>query len=68
MQVCQGFIERGYVTRITGHVAPLLALKPNWFDILTVKQWEIMLKNYYVLLLSATNEETPYEQLLHYWD
>jgi len=34
-----------------------------FFDTLTVKQWEIMVNN---LLFSATNEETPYEQLLHY--
>ena len=35
-----------------------------FFGILTVKQWEIMINN---LLFSAINEETPYEQLLHYW-
>ena len=45
----------------------LLTLKANWFDTLTVKQWEIMINN--VLLFSATNElGTPYEQLLHYWN
>ena len=48
-----------------GHVAALLTLKANWFDTLTVKQWEIMMNND-VLLFSATNEGTPYEQLLHY--
>ena len=34
-------------------------------DTLTVKQWEIMISND-VLLFSATTEETPYKQLLHY--
>ena len=48
-----------------GLVAALLALKANWFDTLTVKQWEIMMNND-VLMFSATNEETPHEQLLHY--
>ena len=47
------------------HVAALLTLKANWFDTLTVKQLEIII-NHDVLLLSATNEETPYEKLLHY--
>ena len=45
-------------------LAALLTLKANWFDTLTVKQWEVMINND-VLLFSATNEETPYEQLLH---
>ena len=45
-----------------GDVAALLTLKANWFDTLTVKQWEIMINND-VLLFSATNEKTPYEQL-----
>ena len=31
-----------------------------------MKQWEIMIYNN-VLLFSVTNEETPYEQPLHYW-
>ena len=35
-----------------------------WFDTLTVKQSEIMINND-VLLFSVTNEEAPYEQLLH---
>ena len=48
-----------------GHVADLLTLKVNWFDTLTVKQWEVMINND-VLLFSATNEETPLEQLLYY--
>ena len=47
-----------------GHVAALLTLKANWFDTQTVKQWEIMINND-VLLFSATNEETNYEQNLH---
>ena len=42
-------------------LAALLTLKANWFDTLTVK---LMINND-VLLFSATNEETPYEQLLH---
>ena len=42
----------------------LLTLKANWFDTLTVKQWEIMINN--VLLFSVTNEEAPYKQLQHY--
>ena len=45
---------------IKGHVASLLTLKANWFDTLAVKQWEIMI-NKDVLLVSVTNEETPYE-------
>ena len=28
-----------------GHVADLLTLKANWFDTLTVKQWEVMINN-----------------------
>ena len=39
-----------------GHVADLLTLKANWFDTLTVKQWEVMINND-VLLFSATNED-----------
>ena len=46
-------------------MAAFLILKANWFDTLTVNQLEIMINNA-VLLFSATNEETPYEQLLHY--
>ena len=46
------------------HVVALLTLKTNWFGTLTVKQLEIMI-NSDVLLFSATNEKTPYEQLLH---
>ena len=41
-----------------------LGLKVNWFDTLTVKQWEIMINND-VSLSSVTNGETLYEQLLH---
>ena len=48
-----------------GHVADLLTRKANWFDTLTVKQWEVMINND-VLLFSVTNEDTPYEQLLYY--
>ena len=44
-------------------VAALLTLQANWFDTLTAKQWEIMINND-VSSFSATNEETPYEQLL----
>ena len=51
---------------VMGHVAALLTVKANWFGTLTVKQWEIMINND-VLLISANNEETPYEELLHYW-
>ena len=40
--------------------AALLTLKANWFDTLTVKQWEVMINND-VSLFSATNEETLYE-------
>ena len=28
---------------VLGHVASLLTLKANWFDTLTVKQWEIII-------------------------
>ena len=48
-----------HATDVMGHVAALLTVKANWFDTLTVKQWEIMINND-VLLVSATNEETPY--------
>ena len=51
---------------VMGHVAALLTLKASWFDTLTVKQWEIIINND-VLVFSATNEETPYEELLHHW-
>ena len=44
---------------VLGYVAALLTLKANWFDTLTVKQWEIMINND-VLLFSATNEDTLY--------
>ena len=41
-------------------------VKANWFDTLTVKQWETI-GNIDVLLFSLTNEEeTPYEQLPHH--
>ena len=50
---------------VMGHVAALLTLKANWFDTLTVRKWEIMINN--VLVFSVTNEETPYEELLHHW-
>ena len=53
------------VANFVGHVADLLTLKANWSDTLTVKQWEIMINNV-VVLFSATNEDTPYEQLLFY--
>ena len=35
-------------------------VKANWFDTLTVKQWEITIDND-VLLFSATNKETPFQ-------
>ena len=54
-----------YFTHREGSIAALLTLKANWFDTLTVKQWEITI-NSVVLLFSATNEETPVEQLLNY--
>ena len=41
-------------------------VKANWFDTLTVKQWEIIINND-VLLFSATHKETPFEPFLHYW-
>ena len=52
--------------KFCGSLADLLTLKANWFDTLTVKQWEVMINND-VLLFSVTNEDTPYEQLLYYW-
>ena len=59
------FIEV-FTKALEGHVAALPTLKANnWFDTLPMKQQEIMINNV-VLLSSATNEETPYEQLLHY--
>ena len=54
-----------HFTHRKGSIAALLTLKANWFDSLTVKQWEITI-NSDVLLFSATNKETPVEQLLHY--
>ena len=54
------------MTKIVGDVPALLTLKANWFDTLTVKQRKIMINN--DVLFPATNEETPYKQLLHYWD
>ena len=58
-------------------VAALLTLKANWFNALTVKQWEIahsFCDCYFqapamqaMLLFPVANEETPYGQLLHYW-
>ena len=39
---------------IYSQVAALLTLRANWFDTLTVKQWEIMINNH-VLLFSTTN-------------
>ena len=45
--------------KIVGDVAALLTLKANWFDTLTVKQWEIMINN--DVFFPATNEETPYK-------
>ena len=50
---------------LLGHVAALLTLKANSFNTLTMKQREIMINND-VLLFSATNEKTPYKQLLYY--
>ena len=47
----------------SGHIAALLTLKAKWLDTLT---GEIKINND-VLLFSATNEETPYKELLHYW-
>ena len=35
-------------------------VKANWFDNITVKQWEIMIDND-LLLFSATNKETPFQ-------
>ena len=43
-----------------GHVAALLTLKAKWFAP-NLKQWEIMM-NDVVLMFSATDEKTPYEQ------
>ena len=41
------------LTKIQGHAAAFLTLKAEWFDTLTVKQWEIMINND-LLLFSAT--------------
>ena len=49
---------------VFSHVAALPTLKAKWLDTITVKRWEILINND-VSLSSATNEETPYEQL-HY--
>ena len=46
-----------------GSWSALLTLKANWFDTLTVKQWEIMINND-VLLFSPPNEETSYQKHL----
>ena len=50
---------------VFSHVAALPTLKAKWLDTITVKRWEILINND-VLLSSATNEETPYEQLHYY--
>ena len=51
------------------HLAAVL-LKANWLDPLMVQQWKLMINNNIindVVFFSATNEETPYQQPLHYW-
>ena len=59
-------VTSNYVLDVAALISDaLLILKANWFDTLTVKQWEIMINND-VSLSSVTNEETLYEQLLHY--
>ena len=50
---------------VFSHVAALPTLKAKWLDTITVKRWEILINND-VSLSSATNEETPYEQLHYY--
>ena len=50
---------------VFSHVAGLPTLKAKWLDTITVKRWEILINND-VSLSSATNEETPYEQLHYY--
>ena len=59
-------VTSNYVLDVAALISDaLLILKANWFDTLTVKQWEIMINND-VSLFSATNEETLYEQHLQY--
>ena len=59
-------VTSNYVLDVAALISDaLLILKANWFDTLTVKQWEIMINND-VSLSSVTNEETLYEQLLRY--
>ena len=59
-------VTSNYVLDVAALISDaLLILKANWFDTLTVKQWEIMINND-VSLSSVTNEETLYEQLLQY--
>ena len=59
-------VNSNYVLDVAALIsAALLTLKANWFDPLTVKQWEIMINND-VSLFSATNEETLHERLLQY--
>ena len=59
-------VTSNYVLDVAALISDaLLILKANWFDTLTVKQWEIMINND-VSLSSVTNGETLYEQLLQY--
>ena len=61
-----GGVEAGIEKKKLFALTLILVLNDNIFDTLTVKQCEIMI-NDDVLLYSATNEETPCQQLLHYW-
>ena len=72
--------ENSYQLQSLVHeVAAFLTLKANWFNALTVKQWEIAhsilsCAHHFqapameaMLLFSVASEETPYGQLLRYW-
>ena len=51
------------MTKLASTSSSPKAVRANWFDTLTVKQWEIMINND-VLLFSPPNEETSYEKHL----
>ena len=50
--------------RVKKRVAAARKLKANWFATQTGKQWNTMVTE--LPLFKRTNQETPYEQLLHY--
>ena len=54
--------------RVKKRVTAAWKLKANWFATQTGKQWKTMVnnENNELPLFKRTNQERPYEQLLHY--